>query len=111
VTVFGLWLGIGTQPQAATCTGECQKSGPLGLLVILLLCVACYFLFKSMSKHLKRVREDFPEAVSPAVSPAAAAPVDLVKRAEVIKRTDGGALNEPPAPDAEDVPDSSSDPP
>ena len=28
--------------------------------MILLLCVAVYFLFKSMSKHLKRVRDDFP---------------------------------------------------
>jgi hypothetical protein len=45
---------------AASCTGECQKSGPLGLALILLLCVACYFLFKSMSKHLRRVREEFP---------------------------------------------------
>ena len=36
------------------------KSGPIGLAVILLLCVACYFLFKSMSKHLRKVREEFP---------------------------------------------------
>lgn len=40
--------------------GEGVKSGPIGLAVILLLCVAVYFLFKSMSKHLKRVREEFP---------------------------------------------------
>ena len=40
--------------------GEGVKSGPLGLAVILVLCVAMYFLFKSMSKHLKRVREEFP---------------------------------------------------
>ena len=45
--------------------GEAKKSGPLGLVVILVLCVACYFLFKSMSKHLKRVREDFPETLPP----------------------------------------------
>jgi hypothetical protein len=43
-----------------TGSGESKKSGPIGLAVILLLCVACYFLFKSMSKHLRRVREDFP---------------------------------------------------
>jgi hypothetical protein len=40
--------------------GEGVKSGPIGLAVILVLCVAVYFLMKSMSKHLKRVREDFP---------------------------------------------------
>lgn len=43
--------------------GEGVKSGPIGLAVILLLCVAVYFLFKSMSKHLKRVREEFPTDV------------------------------------------------
>lgn len=42
---------------ADDCTGECLKSGPWGLAIILVLCVACYFLFRSMSKHLKKVRE------------------------------------------------------
>ena len=37
--------------------GENQKSGPIGFAVILVLCVACYFLFKSMSKHLRKVRD------------------------------------------------------
>ena len=41
-------------------SGEGAKSGPIGFAVILLLCVACYFLFKSMSKHLRKVREEFP---------------------------------------------------
>ncbi len=50
-------------------TGEAAKSGPLGLALILVLCVACYFLFKSMSKHLKKVREQFP-AERPAGEPA-----------------------------------------
>lgn len=45
--------------------GEAKKSGPLGLVVILVLCVACYFLFKSMSKHLRTVREDFPDQLPP----------------------------------------------
>ena len=42
---------------AKSCTGECEKAGPIGLAVILVLCVACYFLFKSMSRHLRTVRE------------------------------------------------------
>lgn len=41
-------------------SGEALKAGPIGLAVILLLCIACYFLFKSMSKHMRNVREDFP---------------------------------------------------
>jgi hypothetical protein len=40
--------------------GEGVKSGPIALAVILVLCVVAYFLFKSMSKHLKRVRDEFP---------------------------------------------------
>jgi hypothetical protein len=41
-------------------SGEAVKSGPIGLAVILLLCIVCYFLFKSMSKHMRKVREEFP---------------------------------------------------
>ncbi|HEU5008551.1 MAG TPA: hypothetical protein VFT67_16385 [Jatrophihabitantaceae bacterium] len=41
-------------------TGEAAKSGPWGLAIILILCAACYFLFKSMSKHMRKVREGFP---------------------------------------------------
>lgn len=56
-------------------TGEAAKSGPLGLAVILVLCVACYFLFKSMSKHLRTVREDFPKkGAKPAAGPEATGP-------------------------------------
>jgi hypothetical protein len=56
-----------------------QKAAPLGLFVLLLLGVACYFLFKSMSRHLKRVREDFPAAATPTraarTGPVVAGPV------------------------------------
>lgn len=45
---------------SAVLADEAKKSGPIGLAVILLLCVACYFLFKSMSKHLRRARDHFP---------------------------------------------------
>ena len=45
--------------------GEAAKSGPWGLAIILLLAVVCYFLFKSMSKHLRRVRERFPDQRPP----------------------------------------------
>lgn len=46
-------------------SGEGAKAGPIGLGVILLLCIACYFLFKSMSKHMRNVRENFPSELPP----------------------------------------------
>jgi hypothetical protein len=49
-----------TSPTLLAATGEAAKSGPLGFAVILALCIVCYFLFKSMSKHLRKVREEFP---------------------------------------------------
>jgi hypothetical protein len=51
-------------------SGEGWKSGPIGLAVILALCVASYFLFKSMSKHLRKVRDEFPTG-DPPEQPAA----------------------------------------
>jgi hypothetical protein len=51
--------------QLAARTGEGAKAGPIALLVILLLCTACYFLFRSMTKHLKKVRDDFPSELPP----------------------------------------------
>jgi hypothetical protein len=52
-------------PTPAPTGGEGVKSGPIGLAVILVLCVASYFLFKSMSKHLRYVREKFPNDSEP----------------------------------------------
>jgi hypothetical protein len=36
-------------------------AGPVGLLIIVLLVVALVFLMRSMNKHLRRVRDDFPD--------------------------------------------------
>ena len=51
-------------------SGEAAKSGPIGLAVILILCIVCYFLFKSMSKHLRNVRERFPTDAQPGRAPS-----------------------------------------
>ena len=60
-------------------SGEAAKSGPIGFAVILVLCVVCYFLFKSMSKHMRKVREQYPgNAPQPPAAPGEQ--VDLVKR-------------------------------
>ncbi len=47
-----VWFAVGS--------GEAAKSGPMALAVILVLVIACYFLFRSMSRHLKKVRQGFP---------------------------------------------------
>jgi hypothetical protein len=51
-------------------TGEAAKSGPWGLAIVLILCAVCYFLFKSMSKHMRKVREEFPVRDKKPESPA-----------------------------------------
>lgn len=38
---------------------ESNKAGPLGLLTILALGIAVYFLYRSMVRHLKKVPESF----------------------------------------------------
>ena len=44
---------------------EWGKAAPIGLLVIVLLCVAGYFLARSMSKQLKKVPAEFPDTAGP----------------------------------------------
>jgi len=68
-------------------SGEGWKSGPIGLAVILALCVASYFLFKSMSKHLRKVREEFP--VDGSTDQPAAPPAQSVSAPDN-DRTSGG---------------------
>ena len=36
-------------------------AGPVGLLIIVLLVIALVFLMRSMNKHLRRVRDEFPD--------------------------------------------------
>jgi hypothetical protein len=51
-------------------SGEEKKAGPLALAIILVLFIACYFLFRSMTRHLRKVRTQFP--VGSTVEPPAA---------------------------------------
>ncbi|MCU1657051.1 MAG: hypothetical protein JWO57_1707 [Pseudonocardiales bacterium] len=92
---------------AVLASGESKKSGPIGLAVILVLCVACYFLFKSMSKHLRRVREDFPAGDAGAtIPPAGPAPATSLRKAPREP-----AADQPPAPSPGTPPDAPSDTP
>ena len=47
---------------------ESKKAGRWGLAIVLLFGIACYFLFRSMSRHLRKVREEFPEGPDAAVT-------------------------------------------
>ena len=51
---------IGSASAVLAATGEAAKAGPLAVVVIAVLCLACYLLFRSMSRHLRKVREQFP---------------------------------------------------
>jgi hypothetical protein len=55
-------------------SGEAKKAGPLALAIILVLFVACYFLFRSMSRHLRKVRTEFPVGAPRAEPPAGGVP-------------------------------------
>lgn len=62
-----------TSPSLAVTVGAGQ-SGPVGLLVIVVLCLLCVVLFRSMSKQLKRVPRRFdppdgPSSAQPRVTP------------------------------------------
>lgn len=87
-------------PETVCAAGDDQqKAAPLGLFVLLLLGVGCYFLFKSMSRHLKRVREQFPSASSGTGSPATRPVAGGSSRTDSARATpgagDAGAAAEP----------------
>jgi hypothetical protein len=71
--------------------GDSGQAGPLGLLVLVLLGVACYLLFKSMSRHLRKVRDEWPEEL----------PGEPERRGQVPGAPDGGDQI-PGAPDGGD---------
>jgi hypothetical protein len=78
--------------------GEGVKSGPIGLAVILVLCVAVYFLMKSMSKHLRKVREEFPADPAAPAAGGAAQPADPAQPSAAVP-VEVPATDGPPKPD------------
>lgn len=57
----GAPLITGAQVLAAG-TDDKDRASPIGLFVVLALCVAVYFLWKSMNRHLKKLPESFDAA-------------------------------------------------
>lgn len=78
------------------------KAGPLGLLVVVLLGIVCYFLFKSMSGHLRRVQHGFGDdgvnRAAPPMSTAGSAPVDDEHRAPSVTDFGGPDRSTPDNP-------------
>jgi hypothetical protein len=86
-----------TRAALAAAGDDQQKAAPLGLFVLLLMGVACYFLFKSMSRHLKRVREDFPagsRGVTTSRSTTAAAPTAAAGAPAAMRSTPAGRASD-----------------
>ena len=64
----------GDSPDVDPTTGhgpEWGEAAPIGLLVIVLMCVAVYFLVKSMNRNLKKVPESFGDVPIPVGASAA----------------------------------------
>lgn len=89
--------GVTTAGEILARSGEGWKSGPIGLAVILALCVAAYFLFKSMSKHLRKVRDEFPVGGERPAGPAAE-PADSEESEESGESGKSGEPGEPEEP-------------
>lgn len=76
---------------------EWGEAAPSGLLVVVLLCVAVYFLVKSMNRNLKKVPDSFATVGAPASAGAPAtmgAPASTVAEASVTDSS-GGAVPSP----------------
>ena len=80
--------------------GESKKAGPIALAVILVLVVACYFLFRSMTRHLRKVREEFPaddaQPPQPPRPPADDAQPPADDQAEQPRARENGTADTPP---------------
>jgi hypothetical protein len=85
-------------PEILAKSGEAAKSGPIGLAVILILCILCYFLFKSMSKHLRTVRENYPADTDVAAH-------DRVEPDAGAQRVETVVLDKPPAAESQPTDD------
>ena len=95
-------LADGSSPQdidPSTGKGpEWGKAAPIGLLVIVLLCIAGYFLARSMSKHLRKVQQqadaaraaEHPEPDAGDDAPEAAEDEDEEGQEAEVARSAGG---------------------
>ena len=69
-------LGVDVGPVLAAVDPSRVSAGPLGLLVVLLMFVATYFLIRNMNKRLKRLPREFPAPPEPGKSTGPPPPGD-----------------------------------
>jgi hypothetical protein len=76
------------------------RGSPIGLFVVLVLCVAVYFLYKSLNRHIKRVPESFDPPAEPSgeVSDQAAADATGAGGAAPVAPDPAGLGADPAAP-------------
>jgi hypothetical protein len=59
---------VAGQPLVVLAADDKGRGSPIGLFVVLVLCIAVYFLWKSMNRHLKRVPPSFDPPPSEGVA-------------------------------------------
>jgi hypothetical protein len=62
-------LTTASQSVVVLADSDSGKGSPIGLFVVLLLIIAVYFLYRSMSGHLRRLPEKFPADDRPGAAP------------------------------------------
>jgi len=66
MTVLEMASGVTSGMASVLADGpETGKGSPVGLFVVLALCFVVYFLYRSMTKHLRRVPGSFDEPTAP----------------------------------------------
>lgn len=79
---------------------EWGGAAPIGLLIIVLMCVALYFLVKSMNRNIRKVPESFDPAPKVVVGAGAGSPPDAAQPGsvpDVAGTTDASAVAPLPA--------------
>jgi len=90
VRSWGVALGACALPLAVDVAPG--QSGPVGLLVIVVLCVGCVFLFRSMTRQLKRVPRSFDSQGKPFRN---VSPIDDAQERSTTDILAGQLLDEP----------------
>jgi hypothetical protein len=59
-----MMLAAGSSAMTLLADDDTDKGSPIGILVLLILVIAVYFLYRSMTRHVKAVPEKFDSVAS-----------------------------------------------